>query len=647
MIGLFALLAVLGFLSTPTALALFAFSVPLVGIVSHLFHSPWISMQAFGFLGLLCGASLKATSPGQEPIGLPKPIMACFLAFAGLVAASGLVTALRFANFSPFRGAPFRDWIINSTGVLTTEAVNKTLTSGLAYICGIALLLLVYGSLGGSARCQRFRVQRSIAWAVVIAGLAANLFALWQVLSDRLLVIGFITGTYTDSNALGVCNALILPYSVGLILVSSGRSRAFLVACGLLSIAATVMARSRAGVVGIVLFSMAFALWFRRLDRGDGGQEGLPRRALRGFAVLAALLIIMLLLQDAAHLSQVPVFGDALLLVAGSSEASMEHLFQHRVHQWAEALRMCRDFPWTGVGLGAYIVELPNYYLRNEGQLFVIDTAGSLPLQIASELGILGFILALVLVVEVLRSSYRLLFARSESGSQSEQKLAGCISLGVMASLFTLLFGAHVLFFEYCFLLAISTGVLLASSKAIAPRSLKCSGGSLALWHGSSLAVVVTLVSVVLIAESLGPLSIEQRRKELGWQFEYGIYRREIWDGEFPFWWTQREASMTMTAKGDSLEFALFCAHPDADEAPVRASIFIDGNKMKTVELTRDRWTKVRLDSKTTPGAEIVLRVSVDRTFNPRALGIAEDARDLGVAFAKVRWLDSGGDLPT
>jgi hypothetical protein len=368
---------------------------------------------------------------------------------------------------------------------------------------------------------------------------------------------------------------------------------------------------------------------------------------LKGFAVLAVLLITMLLLQDAAHLSQVPVFGDALLMIAGSSEASLGHLFQHRVHQWAEALRMCRDFPWTGVGLGAYIVELPNYYLRNEGQLFVIDTAGSLPLQIASELGILGLILALIVVVEVVRSSYRLLSARAESRLQAEQKLVGCISLGVVASLFTLLFGAHVLFFEYCFLLALSTGALLASSKAIAPQSLRYSGGSPALRHGLSLAVVVTVVSAVLLAESLGALSIEQRRKELGWQFEYGMFRKEMWDGKFPFWWTQREASMTMTAKGHFLEFALFCGHPDADEKPVRASIFIDGSKMRTVELTRDRWTKVRLKSKAVPGAEIVLRVSVDRTFNPRALGSAEDARDLGVAIAKVRWSDSQDDQPT
>ena len=156
--------------------------------------------------------------------------------------------------------------------------------------------------------------------------------------------------------------------------------------------------------------------------------------------------------------------------------------------------------------------------------------------------------------------------------------------------------------------------------------------------HAWLLAPVVTLVSVVFLAESLGALSIEQRRKELGWQFEYGFYRKEIWDGKFPFWWMQGDARMTIAAKGDVLEFALFCAHPDADEKPVKASIFIDGGKMKTLALTRDRWREVRLKLNAHPGSQVVLRIIVDRTFNPKELGTAQDARDLGVAIAKVRW---------
>jgi len=636
--GLFGLLIALAFFSIPTALSLLAFLIPLLGIVSRVCGSPWISMLVFAFLGLVCGAALRASVSGRELSGSRTPVRTLLLAFAGLVFASGLITALRFMNFFPFTGEPFHDWAVNSTGVLTTEAVNNTVTAGVAYISGIALLLLVYSLLSGSCGSRRLRIQKNIAWAVVIAGLAANLFALWQVVSDRLLVIGFVTGTYTDSNALGVCNALILPFSIGLLLVSSSRTRAFLVVCSLLSVAVTVLARSRAGVAGVILFLMGFALWLRRLNRENHREKALPRRALKAFAALAVLLIAMLVLQDVAHLSEVPVFGDALLLIGGPSEAPIEHLLQHRAHQWSEALGMCRDFPWTGVGLGAYIIELPNYYFRNEGKLFTIDTAGSLPLQIASELGILGLILALTFAVFVIHSSYRLLSTKPEPRFRTEHKLSGCISLGVLASLFSLLFGAHILFFEYCYLLAISTGILLASSAALLPQSTSFARGLRRLKHAWLLAPVVILVSVVFLIESLGALSIEQRRKELDWQFEYGLYRKEIWDGEFPFWWMQEDARMTITAKGEILEFTLFCAHPDADEKPVKANIFIDGSEMKTLALTRDRWREVRLKLNSRPGAQVVLRITVDRTFNPKELGTAQDGRDLGVAIAKVRW---------
>ncbi len=636
--GLFALLIALAFFSIPAALSLFAFLIPLLGIVSRVCGSPWISMLVFAFLGLVCGAVLRARVSGRELSGSRMPMKTSLLAFAGLVIASGLITTLRFMNFFPFTGEPFHDWTVNSTGVLTTEAVNNAVTVGVAYVSGIALLLLVYSLLSGSCGSRRLRIQKNVAWAVVIAGLAANLFALWQVVSDRLLVIGFVTGTYTDSNALGVCNALILPYSIGLILVSSSRSRVFLVVCSLLSVAVTVLARSRAGVVGVILFLLALALWLRRLDRESHRQRAVPRRALRAFAALGVLLIVMLVLQDVSHLSEVPVFGDVLLMIVGPSEAPVKNLLQHRVHQWSEALRMCRDFPWTGVGLGAYIIELPNYYFRSEGKLFMIDTAGSLPLQIASELGILGLVLALTLAVFVIRSSYRLLSTRPEARLEAEHKLSGCISLGVLASLFSLLFGAHVLFFEYCFLFAISTGILLAWSAVLRPQSQRFARGRRVPKPVWLFAPVVTLVSVVFLIESLGALSIEQRRRKLGWQFEYGFYRKETWDGEFPFWWMQRDARMTITAEGEVLEFALFCAHPDADEKPVKASIFIDGSRMKTVELTRDRWRKVLLKLNCRPGGQVVLRITVDRAFNQRELGIAQDARDLGAAIAKVRW---------
>ena len=303
---------------------------------------------------------------------------------------------------------------------------------------------------------------------------------------------------------------------------------------------------------------------------------------------------------------------------------------------------MCRDFPWTGVGLGAYILELPNYYFLNVGKLFVIDTAGNLPLQIASELGILGLVLVLLFASTVVRSSYRLLFTNPPSTLQSEQKLAGPVALGVLASFASLLFGAHVLFFEFNYLLAVSIALVLAASHSLNPHAdHPAHMNRRAKAIPCLLAAAIGTVSVIFLFESLGPLSIEQRKRALGWQFDYGIYKKELWDGKFHFWWMQKEAQITITAKGDVLHFALFCAHPDADRRPVVVSISTNLGTQKSIKLTRDRWREVSLDLKTRPGDKIALKICVDRTFNPRKLGISNDGRDLGVAIAKIRWSHS------
>jgi len=642
--ALFAITAAVAFFDVLKALVFLVFIIPLAGIVPRVCGSPSISVLLFAFLGLSCGSMLRAVVSKREPTSRRLPFTIILLGFAALIAASGTITVLRLMDFFPFSAGTFHDWIVNSIGTLTTEAVNNTVTVGLTYITGIALLLIGWRQFSGLAPAQRLRIGKKIAWALVIAGSAANLFALWQLLSHKLLVIGFITGTYTDSNALGVCSALILPYCIGLILTSEARAQRFLVVCSLLSIAVTVLARSRAGVLGIMLFFIALAVWLGRLARRSQGTRPLAKRSLRGFAVLAAIMLVMLFLLDISHLGRLPVAGDALMMISEPTTDSLALLLQHRVHQWPEALRMCQDFPWTGVGLGAYILELPNYYFLNVGKLFVIDTAGSLPLQIASELGILGLFLVLLFASEVVRSGYRLLCANSAATLQDEQKLAGSVALGVLASFVSLLFGAHVLFFEFNYLLAVSIAIVLVSGHFLSQHGdLRGRINGRAKVMPWLLAAAIAAVSAIFLIESVGPLSVEQRRQMLGWQFDYGIYKKEVWDGKFRFWWMQKEAKMTITAKGDVLHFALFCAHPDADQRPVVATIYTNASAKRSIQLTRDRWREVSVDLNTRPGDKVALRICVDRAFNPRKLGISDDGRDLGVAIAKIRWSDSGG----
>ncbi|MCD6326585.1 O-antigen ligase family protein, partial [bacterium] len=442
-------------------------------------------------------------------------------------------------------------------------------------------------------------------------------------------------------NALGVCSALIFPFCIGLLLTAGKRQRILLFSCALLSTVVVILARSRAGVLGIMLFLLGFALWQWRMTETDEARKRLKLHILWAFGALCLLLVIILVVQDIAGLAQMPLIGDALLVVAHPSEDSLTYVLRHRLHQWSEALRMCRQFPLTGVGLGAYIIELPNFYAVNKGQMFIIDTAGNLFLQVASELGFMGLLLLLcfgIVVLENVFNSFRVCIHRAYSAGR---ELLGCVGLGILVASFLFLFGAHTVFFEYNYLMAISVAVLLAwKTHPIEAQDSHSKARARSIIHRSFVAVPVIIVMGIFLVQSLGPLSIEQRRQDVGWQFEYGLYRKELWDNRFPFWWTQQESQMRVPVQGSILAFSVFCAHPDADERPVVCRVSIDGQMRGRAELTRDRWRRLKVPVNAPIGSEIVFNVAVDRTFCPCVEDNTADDRDLGVAIANIRWSD-------
>jgi len=57
---------------------------------------------------------------------------------------------------------------------------------------------------------------------------------------------------------------------------------------------------------------------------------------------------------------------------------------------WKAAAHMIKDYPLTGVGMGAFIIELPNYAHTHQFPLRTTDSAENYFIQVFVELGILG-----------------------------------------------------------------------------------------------------------------------------------------------------------------------------------------------------------------------------------------------------------------
>jgi hypothetical protein len=123
-----------------------------------------------------------------------------------------------------------------------------------------------------------------------------------------------------------------------------------------------------------------------------------------------------------------------------------------------------------------------------------------------------------------------------------------------------------------------------------------------------------------------------------------GFYPWQIWEGEpwngwpddtpLKFRWSGKRA--TLNLQGDypnGLRIFLRCTHPDIQEKPVNVSIEQEGNQLYNIVITDDDTYMEELTPEQLSGKGYLTFV-VDRTWNPRKMGISDDDRDLGVALA-------------
>jgi putative inorganic carbon (HCO3(-)) transporter len=255
-------------------------------------------------------------------------------------------------------------------------------------------LALYYAIVNGASSPGR---MRWLAWAPVAGGLALAAVALLTVqwnatgklpfipkgLYSRLPAAGGIAGDAVNANIMGGALVIVLPYVLAR--VAFRRPRAGWVAWS----AALVVALSMAAL--LVLTKSRGAL----MGLGVAGLGIILLRWRRGW-----LLVVVAALAAAAVAWRI---GPARILdtlaVAGSTSG-----LDGRLEIWSRALYMLQDFPFTGVGMGAFgkVANLLYPFF-----LFSPDTevshAHNLFLQVGVDLGLPGLVawLALLLLTTV------------------------------------------------------------------------------------------------------------------------------------------------------------------------------------------------------------------------------------------------------
>ena len=74
---------------------------------------------------------------------------------------------------------------------------------------------------------------------------------------------------------------------------------------------------------------------------------------------------------------------------------------------WKMAAYMMKDYPMSGLGIGAYIIELPNYSKLYKNYYYKTDSAENYFIQVGAELGLVGLFFSLWIFWEIIKQIRR------------------------------------------------------------------------------------------------------------------------------------------------------------------------------------------------------------------------------------------------
>jgi O-antigen ligase len=449
------------------------------------------------------------------------------------------------------------------------------------------------------------------AHALWIGVTVASLVAIYQGTIDleflnsyQWIVAERATGTMLNGNAYGVCAAIAGAFAFAVLRGQSSRHDQVLAFVVLIvNLAGMWMTGSRTawlcGVVAVVALAVA---------------GGISEKRLVTRAVLAGSLIVLVVIVLAAS-----AIGPLrrLLELPDTPAAKIAELL-NRYPYGPIALQMVREYPLTGVGVGAFAVIAPDYWHPADLGPLPFDNAQNWWRHQAAELGLLGAFPLLALSAAV---AWRALRGRV----RKERREIGTVSRGLLIALgFVSFVGVPtqdpVVLLWFFLLVAILLGALRQPDLGPLVRHSRVA------WTVVGALVVVHMLMSLVLAR--GSLAVEARA--IRWQREYvaGAYPPEAIPESGDFRWTRRNAHFIWPATNRRLLIRIWAHHPDINRRPVQVTLATRCGPLFDEALqTAEPVTVAVQVPKGQTMVDIFLHVS--RTWRPASYGEA-DTRELG-----------------
>ncbi len=418
------------------------------------------------------------------------------------------------------------------------------------------------------------------------------------------------TGTMLDANSYGMCAALAAPIGFLGMRALAPNVPAAAVTVFVVNVAGVWLSGSRTALLCAMVGTggLLVGMWReRRLFPRASNDAGLwiPIGA-------AAAIVVILLASTASPIERARDIP--------SGRAGLAALWD-RGGYGPIALRMTREYPLTGVGIGSYRTLAPDYWRAMANDALPLDNAQNWWRHQIAELGVFGG--ALIIGFSIL-VGWRVLTGRDGNADPASAWTVRALLVGLGA---TSLFGMPT---QNPVVLCWFFGLVAWFARLVpeAPRQRDRGPGEarIAWLVATALAIAYAGGHVLLARDSLHPVQRAQRAHR---DYVVGAYPREPLPGTSQFQWTGQESRFFWAAKTPYMAIRFWASHPDIAAQPVHVTVTSPCGVLFDEDLTSD--TSMSLGLVVPEGRRTLeADVRVSRTWSPADAGEA-DHRRLGV----------------
>jgi len=622
---------------TDWGLVFFVFVFPLINnlpyffrIDEHIPHAPTaLLLFLFFFLGWLLRRSL---APSEWRAG--HPLLQPFRWLGAVLLLSALITFLRLSLFFPFVSDAVRDLVVNVIDVRAGGAIMSLVFNFLNYGTGLFFFAIAYRTLKSPADICR------VLTALSLSTILSLVFALVQKFvspglgnTNYWLALHQFNGTFKDPNAFGAFLASFLPLFLALAFRQRRIRRVLYLAPFFLGLAIFPLIGSRTALLAL---SVALCVFYGLVIFG---QKKYSRKV---FASVTIVLVLALLLSGTLSLigpggTLVQRFRSDLRLL--SQKVSLEDIISQKPKLWRVAAAMVRDYPISGVGLGSYIIELPNYSRRMNmiSNLGYTDSAENYLIQASAELGLVGFLLFGGIFFAVCRQMAKTIKA-CRHGS-TEPFLAAGVIAGLVAFFVNGLFHSYIGSFEtdYSFWLLAALLFHQAHPEEEDPE-IRPASRRWQKWLG---VVFISAFGLSHLYNSLHSLSITAASETYGWRQDFGFFKEEVDSQGIHFRWAKKRAGLEVPVLGSRLVLPFAAPpQPDLSTNPLPIRVYLADRYFRKKELIQEfevssaDWQEFQYSFPSSPVKNSYFLFEASRDWQPLKSGQSTDPRWLGLKLA-------------